>query len=155
GAGGAVAQAEEAQEHVAERQQRDPLRGPIGGDLRRGDAPQPLGVGAEELIVEGAAEAGGDPVLERAVGGVAFEALADVATDDARPTPDPDLAQDVVELERVAVAAAAVEHHAGALAEQEVLAAQVADHGFQFRVAREEAVAAEVEAEAVALDGAA
>ena len=68
GARPAVAQAGEAQRHVAERGQGDALRRPVGGDLRRRDAPQLVRVGAEEGVVQAPAEALHDPIFERDVG---------------------------------------------------------------------------------------
>ena len=68
---------------VPEREERDPLRGPVRADLRAGDAPRLLGVDAEEDRVELPAEAVDDPVLEVVVG----RAVEDV----------PDLHPEVVE----------------------------------------------------------
>ena len=50
---------------VQEAEVLDPLRRPLGLDLGAGDAPDLLGVGAEEGVVEAAPEPAHDPVLER------------------------------------------------------------------------------------------
>ena len=48
-----------------ERQALDPLRGPLGADLIGRDAPQLLGIGLEEVLVEALAKPIRDPLLER------------------------------------------------------------------------------------------
>jgi hypothetical protein len=96
----------------------------------------------------------GDPVLEGGFG-AALDPLADrlarVAGEGPCAAPGAILAQDVIELQRIAVALAAVEDRAGALPLEKVVAHQVADETIDGRALGDDAVAAEVEAKAVAL----
>jgi len=68
GAGNVLRPEEGLLDRVPQAEQRDPLGCPVSADLVARDPPGLLGVGAEEDIVELAAEAVDDPVLEVVVG---------------------------------------------------------------------------------------
>jgi hypothetical protein len=125
GACAAAPKARQSQHDVRQRQERNALRRPVGGDLRRRNSPQLLGVRAEEVAVELGAEAARHPVLEADVGSRARPALElpfDVAADDARAATERHFAEHVVELERIAIALGAVQDRARARArEQRIL----------------------------------
>ena len=141
---------------LAERQVLDPLRGPVGGHLADRHAPHLLGVGLEEGAVEAPAEAGDEPAL--VVGLVLRRADAGphVGADAADGLDQAEVAEGVDGLERVVEVLAVVVDAALAGPHQEVLVGEDLVPEVLDRLhLGEEAVAADVEAPPVALDGAA
>src|SRR5439155_25472430 len=90
------AQAEDRHRRLPEREVLDPLRGPLRPDLRSGDPPDLLGVGAEEGVVEPAAEADRNPLLERLRLPLAIARAPEVRESAEAGLPDAEAAQDVL-----------------------------------------------------------
>ncbi len=146
-------QAEDAEDRLPEREVPDPLGRPLRADLRAGDAPELLRVRAEERVVEPLAEADRDPVLEGVRGLAALALAQQVGERAAHRLPEAEPPEHVLRRERVRVVLAAVVDPRQPGARQEVLAEDRLPEALDRRHLREEAVAAEVEAEAVELDG--
>ena len=133
-----------------EGQALDPLGGPLGADLRGRHAPDLLGVGLEEEVEEALAEAVGDPLLEGVLAALRLDLRPEVGEHAARQLDRAELldhvraAQRVVEELLVPVDA----RHARAL--EELLAHDLVPEVVDLLDLGEEAVAAEVEAVAVA-----
>ena len=110
------AQAGEAQRDVRQVQQRDALGRPVGRDAARLEAPELLGVRAEEAVVERPPEARDHPVLEARVRARPRSARATRAR--AKPATastfsrSAEVAHEVDRLERVAEAPPLVQDHA-------------------------------------------
>jgi len=137
-----------------ERQRADPLGGPLGADLRRRHPPHLLGVGVKEELVQAPPEARADPVLER-LGPAPTPAARErerVGGRAARELDRADLANDVGEAQRVVDEAPAPEDPRQARAHEQLLAQHLLPQRLDLAGLREEAMAAEVEAVAVALD---
>ena len=141
-----------------EREVLDPLRGPVGADLGRRDAPDLLGVGLEELVEEPAAEAVGHPLLVGVLLALRLDRRPEVGEERLGQVDRAELlhhvraAQRVVEELRAALAVAPVDaRHPRAL--EELLAHDLVPEVVDLLHLREEAVAAEVEAVAVAHRG--
>ena len=128
----------------------DPLRGPLRAQLRRGHAPDLLGVGLEEVVVEPLAEAVGHPLLEVVLAPLGLDRGPQVGharqeeLDRAELLDHVRAGQRVVEELAVPVDA----RHARAL--EELLAHDLVPEVVDLLGLGEEAMAAEVEAVAVA-----
>jgi hypothetical protein len=146
----------QSQCRVAQVQKTDPLRGPVGRDARRRDAPQLLGVRAEEAGVERAAEARDHPVFEGQVRRGVNEVsrfLAKVATECRHVLAKAERAQEVERVERVAEPPAVMEDHAATFTRQKVVSYELAHQPREVFARGHEPVPTEVEAVAVLLDG--
>ena len=144
-------------DRVEQREVLDALGGEVGRQLVDRDAPELLVVGLEEVPVEAPAEAGDDPALERRLVLRRADAGPDVGQHAAgTPRQMPRFLQRVRRLQRVVVVLALVVDAAHAGPQHEVLVGQdLVPEGLDLLHLGEEAVAADVEAPAVALDGAA
>ena len=126
------------------------------GSSSTGHAPELLVVGLEEVVVEPPAEAGDDPALERVGVLRRTDARPAVGKHAADGLDDPEVAQRVRRLQRVVVELAAVEDAAHPRPHQEVLVRQdLVPERLDLGHLGEEPVAADVEAPALALGGAA
>ena len=130
------------------------LRGPVGLHLRAGMAPHLLGVGLEEVAVEAPPEAGRDPPFEVGLVLRRIYPGPQVGQHAAHGFEDAQVGQRVHRFQRVVVKLAPIEDAALAGPQHEVLVGQdlVPQVLDRFDL-REEAVAADVEAPPVALDG--
>ncbi len=133
----------------------DPLRGPFGGDFRGGHAPDLLGVRLEEDLEQHAAEAVDDPVLEALLGADRPHPRLEIAEDHERRSPDPEVPEGVGRLERIVEESLVVVDPAEAVAYDQLVAEDLLPDPVHFLALREEAVAADVEAVAFILVGAA
>jgi hypothetical protein len=134
-----------------ERQRANPLSGPLGADLRRRHPPDLLGVRAEEQLEQPPAEAVADPLLER-LGVPACDAgpRRAVRRRAARQLDRPDLADDVLKAKGIVDEAPAPEDPRQPRAQEQLVAEHLVPQVLHLARLREEAVAAEVEAVAVA-----
>ena len=148
------AEVERAQDRLAEREVLDPLRRPLGTDLRAGNAPHLLRVRGEERVVEPGAEVPRDPLLEglrlRAGGA---DAAAEVREGTERRLDDPEAGDDVAGLERVGEVLPVVVDAREARPDEELVAHHLVPEPLDLPELREEAMAPEVEAVALVLDG--
>ena len=138
-----VAVQERAPGCVEEVRHRDPLRGPVGGDLARAHAPRLLGVGAEEDPVDGVSESLARPVLEVVVrDGPDPVADADREVVEKRPDQHPrrQVAHDVARLERIVEVALVEKDPREPLERREVARHQRLEMGDELRVLRMPAV---------------
>ena len=133
-----------------ERQALDPLRGPLGADLGGGHAPHLLGVGHEEVLVEPLAEAVGDPLLEVVLATVGRDRGPQVGEQAARELDRAELLDDVLPVERVVEELAAPVDARHARTAEELLLHHLVPEVVDLLGLGEEAVAAQVEAVAVA-----
>jgi hypothetical protein len=133
-----------------ERQALDPLRGPLGADLGGRDAPDLLGVGLEEEVEQPLAEAVRDPLLEVLLAPLGLHERPQVREAGAHELDGAELLDHVRAAERVVeeLAVPVDARHARAL--EELLAHDFVPEVVDLLGLREEAVAAEVEAVAVA-----
>src|SRR5208283_4466641 len=135
GYGGFVAvRGEGVADHVPERQDLDPLRGPVRLDLGGWYAPHLFGVGLEELPIKAPSERPGRPALE----GVELAGRVHTYPQEREAAPDrlehPETAQRISQTDRVVVESPFVINPAEPAPEQEVprsedLAPQVLDLG--------------------------
>ena len=111
-----------------ERQRADPLRRPLGADLRRRHAPHLLGVGLEEQLEQAPPEARADPLLERlgARAGARRATAPRVGGRAARELDRADLAHDVGEAQRVVDEAPAPEDPRQPRAHEQLVAEHLA-----------------------------
>ena len=133
-----------------EREALDPLRGPLGAQLGRRDAPDLLGVGLEEVVVEPLAEAVGHPLLEVLLAALRLDGGPQVGDAGADELDRAELADHVHALERVVeeLAVPVDPRHPRAL--EELLLHHLVPEVVDLLGLGEEAMAAEVEAVAVA-----
>ena len=133
-----------------EREALDPLRGPLGAQLGRRDAPDLLGVGLEEVVVEPLAEAVGDPLLEVVLAALGLDRRPQVGHAGEEELDRAELADHVHALQRVVeeLAVPVDPRHARAL--EELLVHHLVPEVVDLLGLGEEAMAAEVEAVAVA-----
>ncbi len=132
-----------------ERQALDPLGGPLGADLVRRDAPQLLGVGLEEVLVEPLAEAVGDPGLERVLATLGLGRRPHVGDQAARQLHRAELLDHVHALQRILEELVVPVDPALARALEELLLHDLVPEVVDLLDLGEEAVAAEIEAVAV------
>ena len=135
-----------------EAQALDALGGPLGAQLGRGDAPDLLGVALEEVRVQAPAEAVGHPLLEVVLVALALQRGAQVAQAAEHELPRAELLDDVHAVEGVVEELAAPEDAAHARAHEELVAHDLQPEVVDLLGLREEAMAAEVEAEALGVD---
>ena len=128
----------------------DPLGGPLGAQLGRRDAPDLLGVGLEEVLVEPLAEAVGDPLLEVLLLALGLHRGPEVGEAGADELDRAELADHVHAVERVLEELAVPEDARLARALEELLLHHLVPEVVDLLGLGEEAVAAEVEAVAVA-----
>ena len=141
-------------DRLAQVEVLDALGGPVGRHLGDLHAPDPFGVGLEEGAVEAPAEAGHQPVLVVVLVLRRPDAGPQVGEAAQDRLPQAQVAQGVHGLEGVVVVLPLVEDAAHAGAEEEVALGQyLVPECLHFGHLGEEAVAAEVEAVAVAHDG--
>ena len=133
-----------------ERQALDPLRGPLGADLGGRHAPHLLGVGHEEVLVEPLAEAVGDPLLEVVLAALGLDRGPQVGEQAARELDRAELLDHVLAVERVVEELAAPVDPRHARPAQELLLHHLVPEVVDLLGLGEEAVAAEIEAVAVA-----
>ncbi len=144
---------EDPHDRVQQAELLDPLRRPLRLDLGARDAPDLLGVGAEEGVVEAAAEAAHDPVLEAArVGVLELAAPVEVGERGADGLDQAEPAEDVGGPQRIVEEAAAIEDPREPRPGQELLAEHLLPELLDRLELGVEAVAAEVEAVALELD---
>ena len=133
-----------------EGQALDPLRGPLGADLVGGDAPQLLGVGLEEVLVEPLAEAIGDPLLKGVLAALGLDRRPQVGGHAAGQLDRAELADHVDTLQRVLEELVVPVDPALARALEELLLHDLVPEVVDLLDLGEEAVAAEIEAVSVA-----
>jgi hypothetical protein len=133
-----------------EREPLDPLRGPLGPDLGRRDAPDLLRVGLEEEVEEPLAEAVGDPLLEVVLLALGLRQRPQVGEAGARQLDGAELLDDVAAVERVVEELAVPEDARHPGAQQELLTHHLVPEVVDLLGLGEEAMAAEIEAVAVA-----
>ena len=116
--------------------------------------PELVRVGAEEAVVQRAAEARSDPVLEARV---SMRSNPTPASSRGEPRQrvhilaEAEVAEEIDRLQRIAKAAAVVEHHTAPLLFQKVIAKKPFDPAGELGVGRHETMTAEVETPSVAL----
>ena len=138
-----------------QRQVLDALRRPVRLNLRRRHPPHLLGVRLEEDAVQAPAEARRRPPLERGLVPGWTEARPEVREEAARRLDETQSLERVEGAQRIVEHGAAVVDAAHPRSQQEVLLAEdVQPQPLDRRHLGEEAVAADVEAPAVTLDGA-
>ncbi len=133
-----------------ERQALDPLGRPLGADLGGRDAPDLLGVGLEEEVEQALAEAVGDPLLERVLRPLGLDGGPQVGEPGAGQLDRAELADHVGAVERVVEELLVPVDARLARALEELVAHDLVPEVVDLPVLGEEAVAAEVEAVAVA-----
>jgi hypothetical protein len=133
-----------------EREALDALGRPLGAQLGRGDAPDLLGVGLEEVLVEPLAEAVRHPLLEVLLLALGLHGRPEVGEAGAHELERAELLDHVHALERVGqeLPVPVDARHARAL--EELLAHDLVPQVVDFLGLGEEAVAAEIEAVPVA-----
>ena len=146
-------QPEDVEHRQEEGEVPDALRRPLGPDLGAGDPPDLLGVGAEERLVEAAAEALGDPLLEglRRMPARPRDGR-EVGEGAPRRLDDPEAGHHVAGDERVRQELALVVDARQARAGEELVAQHLLPQPRDRGQLGEEAVPAEVEAVAAPLD---
>ncbi len=146
----------EAIEHrLAEAEPLDALCGPIGGDFVAGHAPHLLGVGLEEDREELLAELVDRPVLEAASVLPGEQLPAQIARHAQRRAEHAEVPQRLERTQRIAVELALIIDAAHPRALDEIVRQDLVPEIDHLARLREESVAADVESEAVVLDGAA
>src|SRR6266540_783908 len=144
--------AEHRQNRPAEREILNPLCRPQCADLRPGNTPNLLRVGAEERVVEPAAEPRRDPFLERVRLGITTVHRAKVGQRAAEGLPEPESPDHVLGSDRIVEEFTVVVDARESAALQQLPAQYVFPEPLDRLQLREEAVAAEVEAVTVELD---
>jgi hypothetical protein len=145
---------EHAQERGLQRQVLDALRGPLGLQLRAGDAPDLLGVGLEEGQEEAPPEAVGHPLLEGVLDLAGEHRPAQVAEADQDALDEAEAHQRVQRLERVVEELLLVVDAREARPLEELVGQDLLPHLVDLHRLGEEAVAAHVEVEVLVLLGA-
>ena len=131
----------------------DPLGGPFGADLRGRHAPELLGVRLEEELEQAPSEAIRDPVLEGVVDLVPARRSAEVRGHAAGELDRAELPDHVGPAQRIVEVALVPVDARHAWTQQELVAEHLVPQRVDLDRFREEAMAAQIEAVAVDLDG--
>ncbi len=144
-----TADPERVQGGADEAEALDPLRRPVGRDLGGGHPPDLLGVGLEEDVEEGPAEAVDDPVFEAPLGLDRLGAGLQVAGEDPGRGDRAELLQGVDRTQGVVKELAIVVDPAQPRAAEELIGEDLVPEGVDLGVLGEEPMAADVEAVAL------
>jgi len=136
-----------------ERQALDSLRCPLGAQLGTRHAPHLLRVGLEEELVEALAEAIGHPFLEAVLAALGLDRGHEIGGKRARELDRAELADHVRAAQRIVQEALVPVDARHARAQKELVVEHLVPEGVDLLGLGEEAVAAEVEAVAVAFLG--
>src|SRR5438874_4869958 len=147
-----ASEAENRHDRPAQREVLDPLRCPERTDLRPGNTPHLLGVGAEERIVQPASESRGHPFLERLRVVVPMSCRPEIRERAAHRLPQAQPCDDILRRDRIVEVLAVVVDAREPRPLEELVAEHLLPETLNGLELGEETVAAEIEAIAVELD---
>ena len=146
-------QVQRREQRASKREVLDPLHRPLGVDLRAGNPPHLLRVGAEERVVQASAEVRRHPVLEAVHSlPVPVQLASEVGERAENRLEQAETCDDIARLKRIGVVLPLVVDAGEARPDEEVVAEHRLPEAFDLRQLREEPMTAEVEAVAVVLD---